>query len=53
MDDVDSTYKMLLNAGATEHNAPQDVGGDIIVATVRDPWGNVFGIIKNPHFKLA
>jgi hypothetical protein len=24
----------------------------VIVATVKDPWGNLLGIIKNPHFKL-
>ena len=30
----------------------QDVGEGIRVADVLDPWGNVFGIIENPHFKL-
>jgi catechol 2,3-dioxygenase-like lactoylglutathione lyase family enzyme len=30
----------------------QDVGGGIRVATVQDPFGNLFGIIENPHFKL-
>jgi len=28
----------------------QDVGGDIKVGTVRDPFGNIFGVIQNPHF---
>jgi hypothetical protein len=28
------------------------VGGDIKVASVRDPFGNLFGIIENPHFKI-
>jgi len=27
-----------------------DVGEGILVATVRDPWGNVLGLIYNPHF---
>jgi hypothetical protein len=31
----------------------QEVGGGILVATVTDPWGNIFGVIENPHFKLA
>ena len=22
-----------------------------VVADVLDPWGNVFGIIENPHYK--
>ena len=27
-----------------------DVGGGIKTATVLDPFGNVFGVIENPHF---
>ena len=29
---------------------PQDVGGGIKVATVNDPFGNLLGMIENPHF---
>jgi lactoylglutathione lyase len=49
---VHDAFKNLLSAGATAHEEPADVGGNIVVATVKDPWGNVFGIIDNPHFKL-
>jgi hypothetical protein len=28
------------------------VGGGIKVASVRDPFGNLFCIIENSHFKL-
>jgi hypothetical protein len=28
------------------------VGDGIKVATVLDPFGNIFGIIQNPHFAL-
>lgn len=52
VDNVEEVYAMLLAKGATEHEKPQDVGGGIVVAAVRDPWNNVFGIIYNPHFKL-
>lgn len=52
VEDATDTYKELLNEGATAHSEPQDVGDGIVVASVRDPWGNVFGIICNPHFKL-
>jgi len=38
--------------GATERSAVQEVGEGIRVATVFDPFGNIFGIIENPHFKL-
>ncbi len=52
VENVQATYDMLLSAGATEYEQPQDVGSDIVVATAKDPWGNIFGIIYNPHFKL-
>ena len=41
----------LLRLGAKKHTALQDVGAGIKVATVTDPFGNIFGIIENPHFK--
>ncbi|HMP01871.1 MAG TPA: VOC family protein [Gemmatales bacterium] len=41
----------LLAHGATEHEPVTDVGGGIKVAAVRDPFGNVFGIIENPQFR--
>ena len=36
--------------GATVHEEPKDVGGGITVATVIDPFGNLIGLIANPHF---
>jgi hypothetical protein len=29
----------------------KDIGSGIKVASVRDPFGNSFSIIANPHFK--
>lgn len=52
VEDVAATHAMLLAAGAAPHEDPADVGGGIMVAVVKDPWGNAFGIIYNPHFKL-
>jgi predicted enzyme related to lactoylglutathione lyase len=52
VNDVDSEFERLIKLGATENEKPADVGGDIKVATVKDPWGNVIGFIYNPHFKL-
>jgi predicted enzyme related to lactoylglutathione lyase len=52
VDDAASALKSLLEQGATLHEDLQDVGGGIEVATVKDPFGNVFGIIENPNFKL-
>lgn len=53
VDDTEKSYKRLLELGATEHEKPAEVGGGIIVAAVKDPWGNVFGVIYNPHFELS
>ena len=50
--DAAAALKHLLEQGATLNEDVQDVGGDIKVATVRDPFGNIFGVIQNPNFKL-
>ncbi len=52
VDDAAGAIKHLLHLRATVHEELQDVGEGIKVATVRDPFGNVFGVIENPHFKL-
>ena len=48
--DIEASYAQILLDGATPNTAPQNVGDDIFVATVKDPWGNLIGIIQNPHF---
>lgn len=52
VDDAKATYDMLLENGATPFEEPMDVGDGIIVAAVKDPFGNALGLIYNPHFKL-
>lgn len=52
VDNISLEYERFISLGATEHEAPQNVGGEIIVASVKDPWGNIIGLIYNPHFKL-
>jgi len=52
VDNADSALARLLELGAGEHGGVQDVGGGIRVAMVEDPFGNLFGIIENPHFQL-
>lgn len=52
VDDVKSMVEQFRSKGISIKDEPQDVGGGIIVASVLDPFGNVFGIIENPHFKL-
>lgn len=52
VDDADAAFGRLLELGATGHSGVQDVGEGIRVATVLDPYGNMLGVIENPHFSL-
>lgn len=49
-DAIHEKYDYLLSIGAKPHEAPFDVGGGIITATVLDPFNNILGLIYNPHF---
>ena len=51
VDDVKAELARLVEHGAILHEEPTDVGGGIRVAAVRDPFGNVLGIIENPGFR--
>lgn len=46
-------FARLLALGATVHESPTDVGEGIVTASVFDPYGNVIGLIFNPHFKMG
>ena len=48
--DAQAAFRKLLELGAESHSPVQDVGDEIRVATVTDPFGNVLGIIENPKF---
>jgi len=50
--DAEAAFRRLISLGAAERAGVQEVGEGIRVATVFDPFGNVFGIIENPHFQL-
>ncbi|MFL6196640.1 MAG: VOC family protein [Thermoanaerobaculia bacterium] len=50
--DAEAAYARLLGLGASEHQGVRDVGEGIRVASVLDPFGNVLGIIENPHFRI-
>lgn len=49
--DIERTCGHLLSVGAQPHQPVREVGGDIKVASVVDPFGNVIGLIQNPHFR--
>lgn len=52
VDDIAVAHARMLERGAEPRMPVSDVGGDIKVATVADPFGNVIGLIQNPHFKI-
>jgi predicted enzyme related to lactoylglutathione lyase len=52
VNDIDSAYTHMLDRGAEPRDAVMDVGGGIKVAAVADPFGNVIGLIENPHFAI-
>ena len=52
VNDIENAFEKLIKLGAETVSEITDVGGEIKVATVKDPFGNIFGIIENPHFKI-
>ncbi|WP_166965934.1 VOC family protein [Yeosuana marina] len=52
VDDMLKTYEHLINLEAKPREVPTNVGGELMVASVYDPWQNIIGIIFNPDFKL-
>lgn len=52
VDDIASSVENLRAGGAEIVADVTEVGGDIKVATVNDPFGNQIGLIENPHFKI-
>lgn len=52
VDNAEVAFARLLSLGAIEREPVTEVGGGIKVATVFDPFGNVLGIIENPHFEV-
>ena len=52
VEDIDAEFNRFIKLGAISHEAPNNVGGPIVVAAVKDPWGNIIGLIYNPEFQL-
>lgn len=53
VDDIQAEVARLTALGAKPHQPPTDVGDGIIVATLKDPYGNVIGLIRNPGFAVS
>ena len=52
VDDIEEKMNFCKTKGGIEHEKISDVGGGIKVASIKDPWENIVGIIENPVFKL-
>lgn len=50
--DIEAELSRLWDLGAKVHAPVKDVGDGIKVASVLDPFGNVFALIENPHFDI-
>ena len=48
---IQEAYDRLIALGATENEKPHNVGGELMIATVKDPFDNIIGLIYNPYFK--
>jgi predicted enzyme related to lactoylglutathione lyase len=48
---IEAVFKHLLLIGAQRHEDIKEVGRGILVASVVDPFGNIIGLIQNPHFE--
>jgi len=53
VDDIEAEVARIVALGASEHEPIQEVGEGIKVAELKDPFGNVLGLILNPHFDVA
>ena len=50
VDDVRAALERLLSMGASEYQPYTERGMGFITASVVDPFGNVLGIMYNPHY---
>ncbi|MDP9815701.1 VOC family protein [Spirilliplanes yamanashiensis] len=50
VDDLEGTLARLLALGATPHLPLTPRGAGFVTASVVDPFGNILGIMTNPHY---
>ena len=50
VDDLPGSFEKLLSMGAIEYQPPTDRGEGFVTASVVDPFGNILGIMYNPHY---
>lgn len=50
VDDLEGTVERLLARGAREYEPIAPRGEGFVTASVVDPFGNVLGVMRNPHY---
>jgi predicted enzyme related to lactoylglutathione lyase len=50
VDDLQATFDRLLSLGAKEFDGLRERGHGFVTASVVDPFGNILGIMSNPHY---
>lgn len=50
VDDLEAGLERLISLGAKEHEPRTERGEGFITASVIDPFGNILGIMYNPHY---
>ncbi|OLT15824.1 glyoxalase [Pseudonocardia sp. CNS-139] len=50
VDDVTAALERLVALGAKEHEPVTERGSGFVTASVVDPFGNVLGVMQNPHY---
>ncbi|MBS1641608.1 MAG: VOC family protein [Bacteroidetes bacterium] len=50
VDDLQKTIDKLISLGATVYQATTDRGNGFVTASFLDPFGNILGIMTNPHY---
>lgn len=52
VENIEEVFERIKATGAEVVSDIRNVGGDIKVASFKDPSGNVFAVIENPHFNI-
>ena len=50
VDDVTAAFEKLLGWGAVVYQPVTERGGGFVTASVVDPFGNILGVMTNPHY---
>lgn len=50
VDDLNASFERLQSMGATVYDTPRERGEGFVTASVVDPFGNVLGVMHNPHY---